>query len=91
MEKSQMRTNDKLIYASDIRRAILKQEPRLAYLVDGIRAVDAKEVIRAKWKLGNYGKGTCTNCNFTQNGVWDYDHHQRFCGVCGAEMELEGI
>mgnify|MGYP007037151497 CR=1 FL=1 len=44
---------------------------------------------RAKWKLGNYGKGTCSRCNFTQNGVWDYDHYQRFCGVCGAEMELE--
>ena len=48
-----------------------------------------KESVRAKWKLGNYGMGTCSRCNFTQNGVWDYDHHQRFCGVCGAEMELE--
>lgn len=44
---------------------------------------------RAKWKLSNFGKGTCSRCNFTQTGVWDFDHHQRFCGVCGAEMELE--
>lgn len=45
--------------------------------------------VRAKWKLLSDGKGICRRCNFTQNGVWDYDYHQRFCGVCGAEMELE--
>ena len=44
---------------------------------------------RAKWRLSNFGKGTCSRCNFTQSGVWDFDHYQRFCGVCGAEMELE--
>ena len=58
--------------------ADIDQLPRVKY-----------EPSRAKWKLGSCGKGTCSRCNFTQNGVWDYDHYQRFCGVCGAEMELE--
>lgn len=44
---------------------------------------------RSRWKLLDGGKGICRRCNFVQNGVWDYDHHQRFCGVCGAEMDLE--
>lgn len=44
---------------------------------------------RAKWRLSDSGQGTCSRCNFTQNSVWDFDHYQRFCGVCGAEMELE--
>ena len=51
--------------------------------------VEYKPAIRAKWKLLNEGRGTCTNCNFTQACVWDYDTHQRYCGCCGAEMSLE--
>ena len=58
--------------------ADIDQLPRVKY-----------EPPRAKWRLSNFGKGTCSRCNFTQNGVWDFDHHQKFCGVCGAEMELE--
>ena len=58
--------------------ADIDQLPRVKY-----------EAPRAKWKLLSGGRGICRRCNFTQNGVWDYDHHQRFCGVCGAEIELE--
>ena len=58
--------------------ADIDQLPRVKY-----------EAPRAKWKLCNSGKGTCSRCHFTQTGIWDYDHYQRFCGVCGAEMELE--
>ncbi len=58
--------------------ADIDQLPRVKY-----------EAPRAKWKLANFGKGTCSRCNFTQIGVWDYDHYQRFCGVCGAEMKLD--
>ena len=36
--------NDKLIRASDARRAILKENPKLAYCIDDIPAVDAVEV-----------------------------------------------
>jgi hypothetical protein len=42
-----------------------------------------------KWKLGSYGFGTCSECNFTQASIWDYDNYQNYCGHCGAKMSLE--
>ena len=38
----------KLIYADDARRAILEVEPKLAYCIDKVKAVDAVEVVRCK-------------------------------------------
>ena len=40
--------NEKLIRASDARRAILKEDPKLAYCIDEIPGVDAVEVVRCK-------------------------------------------
>ena len=40
-----------------------------------------------KWQFHRDGSGTCSECHFTQRRVWDYDNHQRFCGVCGAKMK----
>ena len=37
--------NDKLIYASAARKAILKADPKLAYCIDDIKGVDAVEVV----------------------------------------------
>lgn len=37
--------NNKLIYASDARKAILKADPKLAYCIDNIKGVEAVEVI----------------------------------------------
>jgi hypothetical protein len=42
-----------------------------------------------KWKLMSSGFGTCSECNFTQASVWDYDNYQNYCGHCGAKMGLE--
>lgn len=53
-----------------------------------IRKAPAIVARKGKWRLLNYGKGTCDQCNFTQSNVWDYDSHQKYCGVCGAEMSL---
>ena len=39
------------------------------------------------WKFNKDGSGTCSECHFTQKGVWDQDHHQHYCGVCGAKMK----
>ena len=39
---------DKLIYASSARKAILKEDPKLAYCIDSIPGVDAVEVVRCK-------------------------------------------
>ena len=82
-----MELNDKLIYASDIRKAILRQEPRLAYLVEGVRAVDAKEVIHAHWihkpletdgDLWLYHCSACGNLSARPRA---------YCAECGAKME----
>ena len=40
--------NEKLIYASAARRAILKADPSLAYLIDEVKAVDVVGVVRCK-------------------------------------------
>ena len=48
--------NEKLIYASAARRAVLKADPSLAYVIDEVKAVDAVEVVRCKdckhWTMG---------------------------------------
>ena len=41
---------------------------------------------KGKWKLNKDGSGTCSECHFTQNGVWDLDNWQNYCGHCGADM-----
>ena len=41
--------NDKLIYASEARKAILNADPKLAYCIDSVPAVDAKEVVHGRW------------------------------------------
>ena len=43
-----MATERKLIYADDARRAILETDPKLAYCIDKVKAVDAVEVVRCK-------------------------------------------
>ena len=45
---------------------------------------------RGRWELLDCGRGTCSECNFTQKDVWGYDSYQRYCGLCGAKMDLEG-
>lgn len=60
------------------------------------KEIDCKDFIhkddcrtsKGKWTLNKDGSGTCDQCHFTQRGVWDYDNHQRYCGVCGAEMSI---
>jgi hypothetical protein len=46
--------NKELVCLSDVRRAILRFEPEAAYILNGVRKVDAVEVIRCKdckwWK-----------------------------------------
>lgn len=47
------------------------------------------EMKHGEWKLHLDGSGTCSQCNFTQKNVWDYDNAQNFCGHCGADMRGE--
>lgn len=53
--------NRKLIYADDARRELLRADPKLAYCIDNVPAVDAVEVVR------------CENCKHwieADNGSW---------------------
>jgi hypothetical protein len=49
-------------------------------------AADVVEVRRGKWKLHDDGSATCSECGCRQLHIWDFDNHQNFCGVCGADM-----
>lgn len=70
---------EKLIRASDARRAILKEDPKLAYCIDEIPGVDAVEVRRGRWSLVG-DACVCSVCH--KSSVQDY----YFCPECGADM-----
>ena len=75
-----------LIYRADVRRALLRNFPNAAWCIERVRAVEVKEVVRAKWTLHTDGSGTCQHCHHHQLLVWDYDNHMHYCPTCGAEM-----
>ena len=71
-----MANEKKLIYADDVRREILATDPKLAYIIDRIKPVDAVPVTRCKdckqW-LRNNGiaespNGHCFNHDIDTNG-----------------------
>ena len=91
--------NDKLIYASAARKAILKEDPKLAYCIDSIPGVDAVEVVHGYWierPLDNFRKYEvkCSECGFI--GISNYDQYLEpidfyFCPRCGTRMDgLDG-
>ena len=53
--------NEKLIRASEARKAILNADPKLAYCIDNIKGVDAVEVVR------------CRDCKHLQYGYQCYN------------------
>ena len=87
--------NDKLIYASDARKAILKADPKLAYCIDSIPGVDAVPVVHGRWitrnrqaekmsqgdKLYTVIKNSCSECYHESDYCWNY------CPNCGAKMD----
>lgn len=38
------------------------------------------------WILHKRGGATCSLCHYWQNAIWDQDHWQNYCGMCGARM-----
>lgn len=76
--------NDKLIYASAARKAILKAEPKLAYCIDSIPGVDAVEVVRCKDCKQFYATKHCYMCHWWNMVVRDDD----FCSY-GERREGE--
>ena len=58
--------NEKLIYASSARKAILKADPKLAYCIDSIPGVDAVEVVRCK-DCKHRAKSIIRDCYYCSN------------------------
>ena len=48
-----------LIYREDAQRALLRNYPEAAHCIEQVRAVEVKEVVRAKWTLHADSSGTC--------------------------------
>ena len=89
--------NDKLIYASSARKAILKADPKLAYVIDNVPAADAVEVIRCAycnprsqdynpcWLCKKAGTShDVERCHKTNYG--DYEPMQPHCHLCGRKL-----
>jgi hypothetical protein len=90
---------NKLIYASDARRAILKEDPKLAYCIDNIPGVDAVEVVHGQWLDGcaiHNGKEVyksidCSVCNdvfkIESESLEYWKARFKVCPFCGAKMD----
>ena len=85
--------NEKMIYASAARKAILKADPKLAYVIDSVPAVDAVEVVHGRWEEYSRMPGylQCSKCHdahiwfaWLKDGKWNY------CPNCGAKMDGDG-
>ena len=83
-----MATEKKLIYADDARRAILKADPKLAYCIERIKAVDAVEVVHGRWIDQSFVMNggvvrfcICSECRHEMTFETSY------CPNCGAKMD----
>ena len=89
--------NEKLIRASEARKAILKEAPQLAYCIDNVKDVDAVEVVRCKgcahWKDAFDSTETETYCDIGfykigENGFCSYgeraEEPAKTCNMLGA-------
>ena len=80
--------NEKLIYSSAARRAVLKADPSLAYVIDDVKAVDAVEVVRCKdCQLCEFNTSSLTyKC--TKGGMYTTVGENDFCSY-GERREGE--
>lgn len=79
--------NEKLIYASAARRAILKADPSLAYVIDEVKGVDAVEVVHGYWIEKPYLFGTTRYCSICGQNYGMPHGVFKYCPNCGAVME----
>jgi hypothetical protein len=82
---------EKLIRASDARKAVLKVDPKSAYCIDSVPAVDAVEVVHGRWEdfCGNK-MCCCSVCKAEFDNTCNEIHGEWcYCPNCGAKMDLE--
>lgn len=81
-----MQSKKELVYLDDVRRAILRTNPSVAFCLNGLKPVDAAEVVHSEWVFNKDGSATCKHCHRTTKNAWDYDSSLNFCPDCGADM-----
>lgn len=79
--------NRKLVYADQVRGAILKVAPSAAFVVDRVPVVNAVPARHGEWVLklhddprGDFGLYHCSECD-SPNA-----RQRNFCQECGAKM-----
>lgn len=92
---------EKLILASDARKAILNIDPKSAYCIDSVPAVDAVPVVNGEWLDGYatqngkvvYKSIDCSVCEeYFKIESYDREYWKarfKVCPFCGAKMDLE--
>ena len=82
---------EKLIRASEARKAILNADPKLAYCIDNIKAVDAVEVVHGRWinktKEIHGMVDERNDCSVCGQVYWFACPDFNYCPNCGARME----
>ena len=86
-----MANDKKLIYADDARRAILQEDPKLAYCIERIKGVDAVEVVHGRWeqvqRWATKAKYRCSVCGREiMSAVKVNTEKYPYCH-CGAKMD----
>ena len=89
-------SDKKLIYAGDARRAILEADPKLAYCIERIKAVDAVEVVHGEWSTieDDYIGLIALRCSECNQEYWFEEElpqkSYNYCPNCGAKMDGDG-
>lgn len=83
-----MVSDKELIYRDDARAAVLRAEPRAAFCIDRVKAVDAVEVVHAHWAHLGGDEWCCTACGevIHTEGSWEKPN-KKYCYECGAKMD----
>ena len=79
---------EEFIRKSDARKAILKENPALAYCINNVRSIEVREAVYGEWK---YNRGAARGerayyCSACFEGESDYGT-DNFCPHCGAMMQ----
>jgi hypothetical protein len=77
---------NELIYKADARKAILKENPAVAYCVESIKPVEAMVVVHGIWLDAgkNIHGQNLTDCSVCHANAIEGG---RFCRCCGALMK----
>ena len=81
----------KLIRAADARKAILKADPKLAYCIDNVKAVDAVEVVHGRWNAIDECANSGVYCSVCHRKIYKECYgncklKSNYCPNCGAYM-----